>query len=125
LTTVSETLAEVDVDIALAAVALEFNFTRPQMVNEPVVMVKDGRHPLQELSVECFVPNDVYLNGTSDRFMAIVTGPNFSGKSVYLKMVGILVFLAHIGSFIPCTKAIIGLTDRLVYKKGTLGGGDR
>jgi len=57
-----------------------------------------------------FVPNDTYI--TNEKHIAIITGANGCGKSVYMKQVGLLVFLAHIGSFLPCEKAIIGITDR-------------
>ena len=89
---------------------------------------------LQELTVEgSFVPNDTYIDTTKNialitgkrntlkklpvwnrlnSFYIYITGPNSSGKSVYLKQVGLLVYLAHIGSWLPCTKAVIGLTDR-------------
>ena len=59
-----------------------------------------------------FVPNDTYI--TPDKHIALITGANGSGKSVYLKQVGLLVFLAHIGSWIPCDKALIGITDKYV-----------
>ena len=61
-----------------------------------------------------FVPNDTFCNG--DKNVSLITGPNSSGKSVYLKQVGLLVYLAHIGSFLPCTKAVIGLTDRIMTR---------
>jgi DNA mismatch repair protein MSH5 len=63
--------------------------------------------------VDAFVPNDVCF--TEDHFMVLISGPNASGKSVYLKQIGLLVYLAHIGSWLPCDKAIIGLTDRYVF----------
>jgi DNA mismatch repair protein MSH5 len=72
--------------------------------------VKNGRHPLQELTVDAFVPNDTCI--CEDKFMTVISGPNSSGKSVYLKQIGLLVYLAHIGSWLPCDKAVIGLTDR-------------
>ncbi len=71
-----------------------------------------GRHPLQEMIVENFIPNDTALGGNRQP-INIITGPNFSGKSVYLKQVGLLVVLAHIGAFLPCECAVIGLTDRI------------
>ncbi len=60
------------------------------------------------------MPNDTYCDAQHN--VSLITGPNSSGKSVYLKQVGLLVYLAHIGSFLPCTKAIIGLTDRIVTR---------
>jgi len=103
---------EVDATISLARVAVEYDFVRPKMVESPVVLIKNGRHPLQQLVVDTFIPNDVAL-GPGGKAAAIVTGPNFSGKSVYLKMVGVLVFLAHVGSCLPCDDAIVGACDRI------------
>lgn len=82
------------------------------MVESPVVLVKGGRHPLQQLVVDTFIPNDIAL-GVNEMSAAVITGPNFSGKSVYMKQVGLLVFLAHVGSWIPCENAIIGVCDRI------------
>jgi len=148
LNALSTALFEVDASIALARVAVEYDFVRPkvmrqgrcfhcvlpltqtseihfhtsrkrlvallcaQMVESPVILVKDGRHPLQQLVVDTFIPNDIAL-GAHGASAAVITGPNFSGKSVYLKMVGVLVFLAHVGSFLPCDDAIIGICDRI------------
>ena len=67
------------------------------MKDTPVILVKEGRHPLQELVVDQFVPNDTAI-GNAGQNCAIVTGPNFSGKSVYLKQVGIIVFLAQVSA---------------------------
>lgn len=112
LNTISFCIAEVDATISLARVAVEFDLVRPKLVENEVVLIKSGRHPLQKLVVETFVPNDVAL-GINGVKAAVITGPNFSGKSVYLKQVGVLVFLAHVGSFLPCDDAIIGTVDRI------------
>jgi DNA mismatch repair protein MSH5 len=76
------------------------------------ICVKDGRHPLQEVITEKeFIPNDVLVD--ENGCLAVVTGPNYSGKSCYLRQVGLLVYMAHIGSFIPCTEAKISITDHI------------
>lgn len=82
------------------------------MDDRHVVVIKGGKHPLQSLSSTgtSFVPNDTYI--TPEKHVALITGANGSGKSVYLKQVGLLVFLSHIGSFLPCEKAVIGITDK-------------
>eukprot|EP01035_Chromulina_nebulosa_P020669 gene20669-26798_t len=67
-----------------------------------------------ELTVDSFITNDTYIS--SEHNIAIITGPNSSGKSVYLKQVGVLVYLAHIGCYLPCEKAIIGLTDCIMTR---------
>lgn len=104
-------LGTLDAIASLGVIAKEMDFTRPEITDDGVIAIKGGRHPLQEMTVDRFVPNDVYI--TSDKNIALITGPNGSGKSVYLKQVGLLVYLAHIGSWLPCEKAIITLTDRI------------
>ena len=117
LLTVGARLAEVDVLAAFAEVAAERRYCRPQLVDDAVVFARQARHPLQELTVETFVPNDSALAPAGRHAgiaaVAVVTGPNFSGKSVYLKTVGLLAFMAQVGSFVPAQEARVGLVDRL------------
>ncbi|XP_076335549.1 mutS protein homolog 5-like isoform X2 [Tachypleus tridentatus] len=110
--------AQLDVLISLAVVAKEFNYIKPELTNENIVCIKGGRHPLQELCVTTFVPNDTYT-GLSGGKMVIVTGPNASGKSVYLKQVALIVFMAHIGSSVPADSAKIGVTDHIFSRMHT------
>lgn len=78
----------------MAEFSREFRLTRPRVVDEPVLDIKEGRHVLAELTTEAFVPNDCLLPpGT----VVVLTGPNSSGKSVYMKQVALIVFLAHLG----------------------------
>jgi DNA mismatch repair protein MSH5 len=108
-------LSRIDAFISLGVIATEMDFVRPEIVDESVIIIKEGRHLLQELTVDgTFVPNDTFIS--ADKNVALITGPNSSGKSVYLKQVGLLVYLAHIGSWLPCTKAVIGLTDRIMTR---------
>lgn len=108
-------LSRIDAFISLGVIATEMDFVRPEIVDESVIIIKEGRHLLQELTVDgTFVPNDTFIS--TDKNIALITGPNSSGKSVYLKQVGLLVYLAHIGSWLPCTKAVIGLTDRIMTR---------
>jgi DNA mismatch repair protein MSH5 len=108
-------LSKIDAFISLGVIATEMDFVRPEIVDESVIIIKEGRHLLQELTVDgTFVPNDTFIS--ADKNIALITGPNSSGKSVYLKQVGLLVYLAHIGSWLPCTKAVIGLTDRIMTR---------
>ncbi|KXS95611.1 hypothetical protein AC578_10391 [Pseudocercospora eumusae] len=136
----SEVCGEVDALVALAHGAKLYNLVRPQMTSDNIIKIKNGRHILQELTVPTFVPNDTYLVGgsgdseqepspgrsrdprtqpTQGPNMLILTGPNYSGKSIYLKQVAIIVFMAHIGSFIPASSAKIGLTDKLLTRIAT------
>ena len=81
------------------------------------LQIRNGRHPLQELIVDNeFIPNDTMMNKNSH--VMIVTGPNFSGKSCYARQVGVLVYLAHIGSYIPCDSAKISVMDQIMVNFG-------
>ena len=107
-------ISTLDALISLGALAVEQNLTPPEMTAECGVLIKNGRHLLQELTVDNFVPNDTFLS--SEKNVALITGPNTSGKSVYMKQVALIVYLAHIGSFVPCERARIGLTDRILTR---------
>lgn len=116
---VLQVCAELDSLLALATCAREGNYTRPVMTNENTIQIKAGRHPLQELCCTPFVPNDTHSGGDHAK-MKLLTGPNASGKSVYLKQVGLIVFMAHIGSFVPADSAEIGLVDGIYTRIQTL-----
>ena len=107
-------LSTLDALISLGTLAVEQHLTAPEIVDEPVVLIKAGRHLLQELTVDNFVPNDTFLS--REKNIALISGPNASGKSVYLKQVALIVYLAHIGSFVPCERARIGLVDRILTR---------
>ncbi|XP_069675705.1 mutS protein homolog 5-like isoform X2 [Periplaneta americana] len=104
--------SELDCLIALAMVAKENNYTRPTLMEEQVLDITGGRHPLQELCVDSYVPNDI-LSGDQQSLVKIITGPNASGKSVYLKQVALIAYLAHIGSFVPAESARIGILNHI------------
>eukprot|EP00871_Galdieria_phlegrea_P002816 jgi/Galph1/3535/GphlegSOOS_G2200.1 len=110
----SKHTAQLDCFISLALTAIQNKWTRPMLTAERGYSIKCGRHPLYELnsSIE-FVANDTVSNGGD---MHIITGPNYSGKSVYLKQIALLVYLAHIGSFIPVKDATIGVTDQILTR---------
>lgn len=114
-------LADLDCIISLAGCAADLNFIRPDIVSaeEGVIEIENGRHPLQELIVDDdFIPNDTMMNN-NNRVM-IVTGPNFSGKSCYARQVGVLVYLAHIGSYLPCDSAKISVMDQIIVNFGEI-----
>ena len=104
-------IATLDAYMSLGEIALQNKLVCPLITDDEVIVIKNGRHLLQELTVDAFVPNDTYI--TREKCISIITGPNGSGKSIYLKQVGLIVYMAHIGSFVPCEKAIIGLTDQV------------
>ncbi len=111
-------LARLDVLASLAEAAVEGDYTRPEVVEDDILEIYDGRHPVVErtLEGERFVPNDtVFEEGERIR---ILTGPNMAGKSTYLRQVAIIVLMAQMGSFVPARKARIGLVDRIFTRIG-------
>lgn len=119
--TSARALARLDVFAALAEVAVNHRYVRPKLTDGGELYVKAGRHPVVELSMrqEPFVPNDVQLTGPEgDERLLIITGPNMSGKSTYIRQVALLVLLAQIGSFVPADEATIGLVDRIFTRIG-------
>jgi DNA mismatch repair protein MutS len=113
-------LAELDVYSALAEVAARYHYTRPQLTEENTIFIKAGRHPVVERCLpegQQFVSNDTHLSNDDVQIM-ILTGPNLSGKSTYLRQVALITLLAQIGSFVPVEEAIIGLVDRIFSRVG-------
>ncbi|KAG1096434.1 hypothetical protein G6F42_018369 [Rhizopus arrhizus] len=149
---ISEAVSELDCILSLALVALRFNYVKPHLTLDNTLDIVKGRHPLQELSVDIFIPNHTHLKSgqgfkgqrpnahyssvfdslrnaaSSSRLnsssrnrsvdddinsIQVVTGANFSGKSVYLKQVALITYMAHIGSFVPAERATIGITDKV------------
>ncbi|KAM6127090.1 mutS protein homolog 5 [Pterocles gutturalis] len=110
LNNVIEYTAHLDVLLALAVMARENAYCRPRFTHRHGFHIKDGRHPLMELCAKTFVANPAN-SGEATRRIKIITGPNSSGKSVYLKQVGLIVFMALIGSYVPAAEAEIGVID--------------
>jgi len=111
-------LARLDVCASLAEVAARNAYVRPRLTTEDVLEIRGGRHPVVEhlLHGERFVPNDTsFANG---KRLHIITGPNMSGKSTYLRQVALIVLMAQIGSFVPADEATIGLVDRIFTRIG-------
>lgn len=116
----AQLLAMLDCFVSLAEVAVENNYTCPIVDESDVIEIKDGRHPVVEKILpagERFVPNSVYLDNSENQIL-IITGPNMSGKSVFLRQVGLIVLLAQIGSFVPASYARIGIVDRIFTRVG-------
>ncbi len=133
-------LAQLDVLASFAETARLYDYTRPQVGDEGVLVIRDGRHPVLEQSVvdERFVPNDVELerglHAASTSIVessvkrpegrapcaqiALITGPNMAGKSTYIRQVALLTLLAHTGSFVPAKEARIDLVDRIFTRIG-------
>jgi len=113
----AQALAHLDVYAALAEVARQNNYVRPVLNEEDRIDIVGGRHPVVEKMLEePFVPNDVHLS--PEERILIITGPNMSGKSTYLRQVALIVLMAQIGSFVPAESATIGLVDRIFTRVG-------
>ena len=112
-------LARLDVYVSLAEVAVKNNYVCPEVDYSDVIDIKDGRHPVVENMVKdsYFVPNDTYLNTTTDK-MALITGPNMAGKSTYMRQSALIILMAQIGSFVPCKSARIGVVDKVFTRVG-------
>ena len=116
---VANTLAQTDAFSSLAEVAVRYGYVRPRLTTDDEIAITGGRHPVVERSLpeKGFVPNDTHL-ANDDNQIIILTGPNMSGKSTYLRQVALIVLLAQIGSFVPAEAATIGLVDRIFTRIG-------
>jgi len=108
-----------DALLSLSRIAREYNYVKPEIADDGVIDIQNGRHPLVErMQTDTpFVPNDALLDGDANR-MLIVTGPNMAGKSTYMRQVAQIVVMAHIGSFVPADRAHICLCDRVFTRIG-------
>lgn len=120
LLSASKLMAYIDCLFSAAFTATKCNFTRPVVRDDfDCIKIADGRHPMVEetLKGEQFVPNDTFLDNDENRMM-LITGPNMAGKSVYMRQVAIIVILAHMGYFVPASKAEICLVDKIFTRVG-------
>jgi DNA mismatch repair protein MutS len=115
----AQALAKLDVYTSFADIAVNNGYSRPKWNNGEIISIKGGRHPIVECSMERenFIANDTFLCNDDDQLI-ILTGPNMSGKSTYLRQVALIVLLAQIGSFIPADSATIGIVDRIFTRIG-------
>ncbi|MBN2676482.1 MAG: DNA mismatch repair protein MutS [Anaerolineaceae bacterium] len=114
----SRALAELDVVAALAEAAVLHDYHRPLLVDDATMDIKDGRHPVVEFTLQNdrFVPNDTVFE--TGELIRIITGPNMSGKSTFLRQVALITLMAQMGSFVPASFAHIGLVDRIFTRIG-------
>jgi DNA mismatch repair protein MutS len=123
---VSRSIAALDVLCGLAEVATYQGYVRPEIVSDRRLVIVDGRHPVVEqmLPQGFFVPNSANLSSekedTEQPDLIILTGPNASGKSCYLRQIGLIQIMAQIGSFVPAAKAILGVCDRIFTRVGAV-----
>ncbi len=112
-------IGEADLHCALAAAAMENRFTRPRFNDRGDMLVREGRHPMVEkyYTSEVFIPNDIQLD-SGERRIKIITGPNMSGKSTYIRMAALIQLMAQIGSFVPASEANVPIVDRIFTRVG-------
>jgi DNA mismatch repair protein MutS len=115
---VARALGEVDALVTFAHLARTRGYVRPTVDDGPGVVIRDGRHPVLDRQLgERFVPNDIELDADAGRLL-VLTGPNMSGKSTYMRAVGLLVVLAQAGSFVPARYARVGVVTQLFTRMG-------
>ncbi len=123
----ADSMAEIDVLAALSTLAANAGYCRPMLTTEPIVDIRDGRHPVLDrlLPGGQFVPNDVRLglkSADDDRQaigrVQIITGPNMAGKSTYIRQAALITIMAQMGSFVPAKEALIGIADRVFARVG-------
>lgn len=129
----SDIIAELDCLLAFAENAKKYDYCQPEMTEGNTIRIIQGRHPMVEAVSSAFIANDTYLRGSDTEFddeeeasesaieasLILLTGANFSGKSVYLKQVALLTYMAHLGSYVPAASATIGITDRILTRLQT------
>ena len=110
-------IAQIDVLSCFAERAATLQCAQPELVDEPMLLIEGGRHPVVERAGrEPFIPNDVRFDDA--RRMLIITGPNMGGKSTYMRQTALIVILAHIGCFVPARRAVLGPMDRIFTRIG-------
>ena len=113
-------LASMDCLLSFAQISIENNYVRPKLTEQTNITIKDGRHPVIEKSLsagEQYISNDVYLDRDSQQ-ICIITGPNMSGKSAYLRQTALITLMAQIGSWVPAKMAEIGIVDKIFTRVG-------
>jgi len=114
----SQSIAYLDVIISLAQVAIDNNYVKPELNEEYELLIKDGRHPIVEnlIGFEEYVKNSIELS--SDERIVILTGPNMAGKSTYMKQTALIILMAQIGSYVPCSFAKLPIVDKIFTRVG-------
>ena len=112
-------VSTLDVLSSFAQVAEDLNYCMPEINNDGIIDIKEGRHPVIEkmIGIGNFVPNDTYLDKDESR-LSIITGPNMAGKSTYMRQVALITLMAQVGSFVPAQQAKIGVVDKIFTRVG-------
>lgn len=115
----SKLIAIIDSINSLSKLARENNYTKPKITKDNIIKIKDGRHPVIEkkLKENEFISNDTDI-GEDDNLIQIITGPNMAGKSTYMRQMALIIILAQMGSFVPCTEASISICDKVFTRIG-------
>jgi len=115
----AESIGDLDFFISLARVAKDRKFTRPVLSENGTMAITDGRHPVVEAyyTKEIFIPNDILFD-SEENMIKVITGPNMSGKSTYIRMSAMMQLMAQIGSFVPASSAEISIVDRIFTRIG-------
>ena len=115
----ASSIAIIDVMSSFAKAAMKNQYVRPDIAIDGIIDIRDGRHPVVELMLkdELFVPNDTYLDLNNNR-MSVITGPNMSGKSTYMRQVALITLMAQMGSFVPASYAKISVVDKIFTRVG-------
>ena len=115
---VANIIAQIDTIASLAFVARNNSYVRPEINDNGIIDIKEGRHPvIEKINKEQFISNDTYLDEDKN-LISIITGPNMAGKSTYMRQVALITLMAHIGSFVPATNANISIVDRIFTRVG-------
>ena len=115
---VANTLSDIDVFVSLSDVAEEYGYVKPEFNDDNVIDIVDGRHPIVErnVSANSYISNDCKVE--KDENILLITGPNMSGKSTYMRQLALIVILAQIGSFVPASSASLPIFDKIFTRIG-------
>ena len=114
---ISLTLSELDMLLSFANVAEANGYIRPEITDERIIDIVDGRHPVVEkVNKDDYVPNDIKMDSKTD--ILLITGPNMAGKSTYMRQLAVIAIMTQIGSFVPCKKCVIPIFDKIFTRIG-------
>ena len=111
-------ISELDCLQCFATISENYHYVKPEFSDDGTLLIKDGRHPVVEkvMPVQTYVPNDCYMN--QDRQILLITGPNMSGKSTYMRQIALTAILAQIGCFVPASEAVLPIFDQIYTRIG-------